>query len=41
MKLLLTSAGLTNKSIVTALSELIGKPFEETNLAFIPTQRQM
>jgi len=37
MKLLLTSAGLTNKSISNALLELNGRPFSELNLAFIPT----
>lgn len=37
MKLLLTSGGLTNKSLVNALQELIGKPFEQTSLVFIPT----
>jgi dipeptidase E len=37
MKLLLTSAGLTNKSIINALLELAGKPFAELSLAFIPT----
>jgi dipeptidase E len=37
MKLLLTSAGLSNASIAAALAELAGKPFAETNLAFIPT----
>lgn len=37
MKLLLTSSGLRNKSIVGALLELQGKPFNKTNLAFIPT----
>ena len=37
MKFLLTSAGLTNKSISNALLELAGKPFAELNLAFIPT----
>ncbi|MBI3282786.1 Type 1 glutamine amidotransferase-like domain-containing protein [Candidatus Curtissbacteria bacterium] len=37
MKLLLTSSGLRNKSIVGALLELQGKPFSKTNLAFIPT----
>jgi dipeptidase E len=37
MKLLLTSAGLTNKSIIDALLELTGKPFSDLNLAFIPT----
>ena len=37
MKFLLTSGGLTNKSITNALLELAGKPFSELNLAFIPT----
>jgi dipeptidase E len=37
MKLLLTSAGLSNESIVAALLELTGKPFAELNIAFIPT----
>jgi dipeptidase E len=37
MKLLLTSSGLTNKSIIKALSDLAGKPFNELNLVFIPT----
>lgn len=37
MKLLLTSAGLSNKSISNALLELTEKPFSELNLAFIPT----
>lgn len=37
MKLLLTSNGLVNKSIVAALLELVGKPAGETNVAFIPT----
>lgn len=37
MKLLLTSSGLTNKSIVNALFELTGKKPEETTVAFIPT----
>jgi dipeptidase E len=37
MKLLLTSAGITNKSITDALSELLAKPFSESNLVFIPT----
>ena len=37
MKLLLTSGGLMNDSIVGALKELAGRPFEELNLAFIPT----
>lgn len=37
MKLLLTSSGITNKSIRKALSELLGKPFEDANITFIPT----
>lgn len=37
MKLLLTSSGVTNKTIENAFLELIGRPFEETNILFIPT----
>lgn len=37
MKLLLTSGGLTNKSIEKALFELVGKKPEETSLCFVPT----
>lgn len=37
MKLLLTSSGITNKSIEKALFELVGKKAEETSIAFIPT----
>lgn len=37
MKLLLTSSGITNKSIENALSELAEKPFSKLNLTFIPT----
>ncbi len=37
MKLLLTSAGITNDSIKKALLKLNGKPFAESKLAFIPT----
>lgn len=37
MKLLLTSAGFTNKSISSALLELTGKKFGELRLVFIPT----
>lgn len=37
MKLLLTSGGLTNKSIKDALRELVGKPYADTKIAFIPT----
>ncbi len=37
MKLLLTSAGIANKSIANALLELAERPFSQLNLAFIPT----
>lgn len=37
MKLLLTSGGLTNNAIITSLSNLTQKPFNELNIAFIPT----
>ncbi|MEK7463583.1 MAG: Type 1 glutamine amidotransferase-like domain-containing protein [Patescibacteria group bacterium] len=37
MKLLLTSSGLTNKSISNALFDLVGRKPEETSIAFIPT----
>ena len=37
MKLLLTSGGLANSSIIKALSDLVIKPFNELKLAFIPT----
>jgi len=37
MKILLTSGGLSNKSIVDALLELTERPFAELNLAFVPT----
>lgn len=37
MKLLLTSAGITNKSIHRALVELMGKPVAEANALFVPT----
>jgi len=37
MKLLLTSGGITNKTITDALFELAGKKAEEITLAFIPT----
>jgi dipeptidase E len=37
MKLLLTSNGLSNQSIASALEELVGKPRKETRIAFIPT----
>lgn len=37
MKLLLTSGGLINKSIVDSLQQLLGKPFNKCNAVFIPT----
>lgn len=37
MKLLLTSAGLTNKEISSALIELVGMPVSEITLGYIPT----
>jgi dipeptidase E len=37
MKLLLTSNGLSNQSIVKALFDLVEKPASETSIAFIPT----
>lgn len=37
MKLLLTSSGITNKSIAEALLALIGKKAEDISLVFIPT----
>ena len=37
MKLLLTSAGLRNKTIVQSLQDLVEKPFAELSVAFIPT----
>src|SRR3989344_3305801 len=37
MKLLLTSGGITNKSIAKALFELVGKKPKDTSLVFIPT----
>ncbi len=37
MKLLLTSGGLTNKSIVDSLTNLTKRPFKDLKLAFIPT----
>ena len=41
MKLLLTSGGLTNKSIISSLKELTGSPFSKLNLAFVPTASNM
>jgi dipeptidase E len=37
MKLLLTSAGISNKSIHNALVDLLGKPIAECSALFIPT----
>lgn len=37
MKLLLTSAGITNQSIEDALLDLLGKPISESSALFIPT----
>ena len=37
MKLLLTSGGVTNPSIRTALEELLGKPVEESHALVVPT----
>jgi len=37
MKLLLTSAGLRNQTIVKALDELVGRPLDQLKVAFIPT----
>ena len=37
MKFLLTSSGISNKSIQTALVDLLGKPIAECNALFIPT----
>lgn len=36
-KLLLTSSGITNDSIQTALTDLLGKPIRESVAVFIPT----
>src|ERR1044072_5965100 len=37
MKLLLTSAGISNTSIQNALVDLLGKPIAESSALFIPT----
>jgi len=37
MKLLLTSGGISNQSINSALVKLLGKPIAESNALFIPT----
>ena len=35
--MLLTSAGITNRSLADALSDLLGKPNGQTKIGFIPT----
>ena len=37
IKLLLTSSGISNKSIRDALEQLLGKPISESNALFVPT----
>jgi len=37
IKLLLTSSGITNKSLRDALTQLLGKPIDESSALFIPT----
>lgn len=37
MRLLLTSGGLTNKSIIKAFEGLVGVPKKEIRIAFVPT----
>ena len=37
MKLLLTSAGITNNFIAQAVTDLVGKPAEQTSVLFVPT----
>jgi len=37
MKLLLTSAGVTNQSIADSLVKLVGKPINEIKIGFVPT----
>ena len=41
MKLLLTSGGLMNDSIISALKDLTQKSFSKLNLAFVPTASNM
>lgn len=41
MKLLLTSGGLENQTMINALQELMGKAFKEAKLVFIPTAANM
>lgn len=37
MKLLLTSGGITNKTLARTLEDMVGKPLTATRIAFIPT----
>ncbi len=37
LKLLLTSAGISNPSIHDTLVDLLGKPIAESNALFVPT----
>jgi dipeptidase E len=37
MKLLLTSAGISNDSICNTLIDLLGKPIADSNAPYIPT----
>lgn len=37
MRLLLTSAGVTNKTIANSLLSLVGKPFNKTKITYVPT----
>ncbi len=37
MKFFLTSSGLTNDALASALETLVGKPLRETSLLFVPT----
>lgn len=41
MKFLLTSAGITNGSLKNTLQDLLGKSFEDTKVAFVPTAATM
>ena len=37
LRLLLTSAGIQNESLKAALMDLVGRPFDQANVVFIPT----
>ena len=41
MKLLLTSAGITNESLKKALLDLVGKEVSKTKIAIVPTASNM